>query len=105
MSPWLPTVLATLAGLLSTSSFVPQVLKAWRNDDTSAISKRMYVVSVLAFALWSSYGFLIGSLPLIIFNLLNFGLTGTILVLKIRGDRRVSRASALRREPQMARSG
>jgi len=109
MADWLPTLLATIAGILSTSSFVPQVLKAWRERDTAAISKRMYLVTVTAFVLWTAYGFLIGAWPLIVFNLLSLGLSATILVLKIRNDRSEahapSAASTSRREPEAARSG
>jgi MtN3 and saliva related transmembrane protein len=109
MSEWLPTILATIAGILSTASFVPQVLKAWRERDTAAISKRMYMVTVTAFVLWSAYGFLIGAMPLIVFNLLSLGLSGTILFLKIRNDRQEARSSKSaagpRREPGMAQPG
>src|SRR5690242_6523051 len=109
MSEWVPTVLATIAGILSTASFVPQVLKAWRERDTAAISKRMYMVTVTALVLWSAYGFLIGAVPLIVFNLLSLGLSGTILVLKIRNDRSEARAgksaAGSRGEPGMARPG
>jgi MtN3 and saliva related transmembrane protein len=93
MEAWLPTALGTVAGLLSTSSFVPQVLKAWREGDTDAISKRMYMVTVTAFVLWTTYGFVLGSLPLIVFNALSLVLSGTILFLKLRNDRR-GRAAA-----------
>jgi MtN3 and saliva related transmembrane protein len=105
MPEWLPTVLGVTAGLLSTSSFIPQALKAWRERDTAAISKRMYMVTVTAFILWSIYGFLLGSMPLIIFNLLSLGLSATILFLKIRNDRLDAHASQARREPGMARPG
>ena len=109
MADWLPTLLATIAGILSPSSFVPQVLKAWRERDTAAISKRMYLVTVAAFVLWTAYGFLIGAMPLIIFNLLSLSLSATILFLKIRNDRHEARtpsaASTSRREPEAARPG
>ena len=108
MSSWLPTILATIAGILSTASFVPQVLKAWKERDTAAISKRMYMVTVTAFILWSAYGFMIGSWPLIVFNLLSLCLSGSILFLKIRNDRREAQeapAPGSRREPGMARPG
>jgi MtN3 and saliva related transmembrane protein len=87
MPDWLPTALGMVAGILSTTSFMPQVKKAWQ-DGTESISKRMYVVTVSAFVLWTAYGFLLGSLPLIIFNILSLLLSGTILFLKIRNDRR-----------------
>lgn len=87
MEAWLPTILGTVAGICSTASFVPQVIKAWREGDTEAISKRMYVVTVTAFSLWIAYGFVIGSLPIIVFNTLSLALSATILVLKIRSRR------------------
>jgi MtN3 and saliva related transmembrane protein len=71
MEGGLANILGTVAGLLSVSSFVPQVLKAWREGDTDAISKRMYMVTVTAFVLWTAYGFVLGSLVLIIFNALS----------------------------------
>ena len=105
MPEWLPTVLATIAGLLSTSSFIPQVVKAWRERDTRAISKHMYVVTVTAFVLWSAYGFLIGSWPVMVFNLLSLVLSATIRVFKIRNDRGKSSGARTPREPAMARTG
>ena len=87
MEGWMPTILGTVAGILSTASFVPQVMKAWREGNTEAISKRMYVVTVSAFVLWTIYGFVIGSLPIIVFNILSLVLSGTVLVLKLRSGR------------------
>ncbi len=87
---WLALILGTVAGLLSTASFVPQVVKAWREGHTEAISKRMYIVTVSAFTLWTIYGFVIGSLPIIVFNFLSLILSATILVLKLRNDRRAA---------------
>ena len=86
MSGWWITVLGTAAGLLTTGSFVPQVLKAWR-EGTESISQRMYMVTVSAFSLWTLYGFVIGSWPVIVFNALSLVLSGTILALKLRGRR------------------
>ena len=70
--------------------FPSQVVKAIRQGDTGAISKRMYIVTVTAFVLWIAYGFVIGALPLVIFNSLSLLLSGTILFLKIRNDRRAA---------------
>ena len=84
MESWWATALGTVAGILSTSSFVPQVIKAYREGNTEAISKKMYIVTVSAFVLWTVYGFLVGSMPLIVFNTLSLVLSGTILFLKLR---------------------
>ena len=84
----LATLVGTVAGLCSTGSFIPQVLKAWREGDTDAISKRMYLITVSAFTLWIVYGLLIESLPITIFNTLSLGLSGIVLFLKLRGRSR-----------------
>ena len=77
-------IVGTVAGLCSTSSFIPQVLKAWRGGDTAAISKRMYVVTVSAFSLWIVYGLMIASIPIVAFNIASLLLSGSILLLKLR---------------------
>ena len=84
MSGWVPTALGVIAGCFSTYAFVPQVLKIWREGDTQAISLRMYVMRVSGFVLWLWYGILIGSIPVILFNILSLVLGGTILFLKAR---------------------
>jgi MtN3 and saliva related transmembrane protein len=78
------TVLGMIAGVCTTGCFVPQFVKNWREGDSGAVSKRMYVVSVAGFCLWLVHGFMIGSAPIVVFNALNVLLTGAILVLKIR---------------------
>ena len=83
MDPTVVTLIGTIAGICSTGSFVPQVLKAWREGNTEAISKKMYVITVTAFSLWIAYGFLIGSLPIIVFNVASLVLSGIILYLKL----------------------
>lgn len=78
------SMIGYVAGACSASSFVPQVVKAWREGDTEAISKRMYVVTVSAFTLWIIYGVMIGSWPIIAFNAISLMLSGAILILKTR---------------------
>jgi MtN3 and saliva related transmembrane protein len=81
-------LVGTIAGVCSTSSFIPQVIKVWREKDTEAISKKMYVVTVTAFSLWIVYGLMIGSMPIIVFNIASLALSGTILAIKLRNLRR-----------------
>ena len=78
----------TVAGICSTSSFIPQVIKVWREGDTEAISKKMYLVTVTAFSLWIIYGLMIGSMPIVVFNIASLALSATILILKLRNLRR-----------------
>jgi MtN3 and saliva related transmembrane protein len=84
MQTWWLTALGLAAGLCTSLSFVPQVLKAWREGNTEAISKRMYVASLIAYGLWVVHGLMIGSIPVILFNVLNVVFAAIVLVLKLR---------------------
>ena len=87
MPSWWPTALGMVAGLCTSFSFVPQVIKAWREGDTEALSKRMYLASLAAYGLWIVHGLMIASIPVIVFNGLNLVFAGTILGLKLRALR------------------
>jgi MtN3 and saliva related transmembrane protein len=87
MQMWWLTALGLAAGLCTSFSFVPQVLKAWRERDTEAISKRMYVASLIAYGLWIVHGLMITSVPVILFNAVNVVFAGLILAMKLRGLR------------------
>src|SRR5215212_6067790 len=91
MQSWLPTAVGMVAGCCSTVAFVPQVLKIRREGDTRAISARMYVLRNLGFVLWLAYGLALGSVPLVVFNVVSLLLGGTILALKLRGSARATR--------------
>ena len=72
------------AGTLTTISFVPQVLKAWRMRETRDISLAMLVLFGIGIVLWTLYGFWSGSLPIIAANTITFILILILLALKIR---------------------
>jgi MtN3 and saliva related transmembrane protein len=82
-----PTLIGLVAGCLSTSSLVPQLLKCWREGLTEAVSKRMFATRAFGLVLWCVYGFFAGSLPVVIFSSLNLVLSITILTLTIRNSR------------------
>jgi MtN3 and saliva related transmembrane protein len=71
------------AALCSMASFLPQVLKIWREKDASSVSLRMCVVTVIGFGLWAAYGGLLKSWPLIGSNLFGLSLSAAVLILKL----------------------
>lgn len=77
-----------LAALFTTASFVPQALHIWRTRDTSAISLAMYAVFSTGVALWLAYGVLLESWPVLLANVVTLVLALSILVMKIRYERR-----------------
>ncbi|MGB0376150.1 MAG: SemiSWEET transporter [Flavobacteriaceae bacterium] len=73
-----------LAGVLTTSAFIPQVIKIWRTQSTKDISTSMYLVMITGVILWFIYGVYLQSFSIIASNIVAFSLQLTILILKFR---------------------
>ncbi|MBY9066441.1 SemiSWEET transporter [Hyphomonas sp. WL0036] len=73
-----------LAALLTTLSFVPQAVHIFRTGQTEGISLVMYSMFTLGVAIWLAYGLLIGSLPVILSNIVTLALSLVIVTLKAR---------------------
>jgi MtN3 and saliva related transmembrane protein len=87
MDPLLINALGVAAAVCSMSSFVPQVVKIWREKHAGSVSLRMYVVTVTGFTLWTVYGVLLESWPLVGSNAVCLVLAAAILALKLRYSR------------------
>lgn len=79
-----PDTIGFLAGALTTVSFLPQVIKAWRSRSTADISLAMFTLFCAGLVCWTIYGVAIGSSPIVAWNAITLLLAGTILVLKLR---------------------
>lgn len=75
-------VLGTVAAILSTVAFVPQITKIWRTGgkDVSLFMLSLYVAGV---TLWLCYGLAIGATALSLANAVSIMFAGTCLVLKL----------------------
>ena len=73
-----------IAATCTTLSFVPQAMKTIRTRDTSGISLSMYVVITVGIGFWFGYGVFLQSWPMIVSNAITFGLSSTILGLKLK---------------------
>ena len=78
------------AAVLTTLSFVPQVIHTLRTRDTRAISLGMYLLFSAGVALWLIYGITIGSWPVILANAVTLVLASTVLWHKL-GERPAER--------------
>ena len=54
-------IVGSLAAILTTTSFVPQVVRTIRTRDTRAISQWMYLLFSAEVALWAIYGVVLDS--------------------------------------------
>ena len=55
-----------------------------RDRSAEAVSSGMFALTVTAFLLWSAYGLMLRSWPLMVSNLLSLVLASAILLLKVR---------------------
>jgi MtN3 and saliva related transmembrane protein len=84
----LTSVIGSLAALASITSFIPQILKIIRERDASSVSLRMYALTVMAFMLWTIYGALIRSWPVVVSNAAALCFSAATLYLKWRYSKR-----------------
>jgi len=85
---WVLDWIGSAAATCTTISFLPQLIHVWRRKSADDISLVMFLLFNLGLAGWVVYGFGIGSVPMIVANIVTLALALTILVLKLRYDRR-----------------
>ena len=66
-------LLGYTAAALGTVTMVPQVIKSMRTKSVKDISNVMLAIYVVGCVLWTTYGYLIHSLPIIVCNVVAFG--------------------------------
>lgn len=76
-------MIGSIAAILTTFAFLPQVVRVVKTKDTESIALGMYVMQVIGIALLA-HGFHIGDLPLILANSVSFLLSGIILTYKLK---------------------
>ncbi|MBA3066461.1 SemiSWEET transporter [bacterium] len=77
-------IIGACAGLLSTISFLPQVIKIYKTKRVQDISLFTFAGLTTGVFLWLIYGVLINDIPVIISNALIFVLALTIVRMKIK---------------------
>lgn len=73
----------SIAAVLTTLAFVPQVVKTLKTRQTRDISLVMWLLFCAGVALWLVYGLLLGALPVILANAGTLALAGTVLAIKV----------------------
>jgi len=78
------TLIGLTAATLTTSAFLPQVIKCWKSKHTKDISLVMTLTLSSGIALWLIYGLLSKDLPLIYANSLSLIFVSALLALKLK---------------------
>lgn len=76
-------LIGAVAAVCSVASFVPQAWRVVRTRQTKDLATPMWILNVIGFLLWTSYGALLGAWPLIVPNALCCALSAFILVMKL----------------------
>lgn len=77
-------MIGSIAAILTTFAFLPQVFRVVKTKATESIALGMYVMQVIGIALWLAHGIRIGDLPLILANSVSFLFSGIILFYKLK---------------------
>ena len=77
-------VIGLTAAFLTTSAFIPQVYKIYKEKKADGISLTMYIILFIGVILWFVYGLLIGSLSIIIANGVTALLQLSIIIFKLK---------------------
>lgn len=77
-------LLGFAAGTITMFSFLPQVIKIIKTRHAHDVSIEMALLVNGGSILWTIYGFLVHSLPIIVANSVNFAFVFTMLLLKFK---------------------
>ena len=72
------------AAILTTSSFIPQVYKIYKEKKAQGVSLTMYLIMFFGVLLWLLYGVLIGSTAIILANSVTAILQLFVIVFKLK---------------------
>jgi MtN3 and saliva related transmembrane protein len=78
------TLVGTIAGFCTTVSFLPQVMKIHRTKSVHDLSLLMFIIFAIGVVSWLVYGFLTGSMPIIVANFITLIFCGYILFMRTK---------------------
>ena len=79
-----PEIMGSIAAILTTSAYIPQLAKVLRHRHTHSLSLGMYIILTIGIAAWFAYGVMIGSPSIMLANGITFLMTLAILIIKLK---------------------
>lgn len=84
---WTP-IIGLVAGILTSSSMVPQVVKTIKEKKAEEVSLTMLVVLMLGVATWVVYGIIREDMPIIVTNSFSLLVNMTMIILRLKYNRK-----------------
>jgi MtN3 and saliva related transmembrane protein len=76
-------IIGVIAGILTTSGFVPQIYKILKTKSVDGVSLSMFLVLLVGTICWLIYGLLIESFAIILTNIFSSLLIAALVILRI----------------------
>ena len=77
-------ILGYAAGAITSLTFLPQVLKTWKNKSAKDVSLLMFVIAAINEVMWIVYGALLDNWVIILTNAIVLAMSLTMIYLKLR---------------------
>lgn len=77
-------ILGYSAGAITSLTFLPQVIKTWREKSARDVSLLMFVIAAINEVMWIVYGALLNNWVIILTNAIVLAMSLTMIYLKLR---------------------
>ena len=76
------TIIGLIAGALTSSGFIPQIIKGWRTKKMEDVSYYMPIILAIGMFLWLIYGIMLKDIPIIAANVFGTACNIAIIIMK-----------------------
>ncbi len=77
-------ILGYAAGAITSLTFLPQVIKTWKEKSAKDVSLLMFVIAAVNEVMWIAYGALLNNWVIILTNAIVLAMSLTMIYLKLR---------------------
>lgn len=78
------TILGYTASAVTVFTFLPQVIKTWKEKSAKNVSLMMFVIAIANEILWIAYGVMINNMVIIVTNVIMMCMASIMIYLKFR---------------------
>lgn len=77
------TMIGMIAAVLTTSSFIPQIFKAYRSKRLDDLSPYLMLLFIAGASMWFIYGVFKADIIIVVANMLALAFNSTLLIMKV----------------------
>jgi MtN3 and saliva related transmembrane protein len=81
-------ILGYAAGAITSLTFLPQVIKTWKEKSAKDVSLMMFIIAAINEVMWIVYGALLNNWVIILTNAIVLAMSLTMIFLKLRYSRK-----------------